>query len=36
MLTSAWRGTDDVDEVIAARTERALVADAPAAGVGWP
>jgi sugar lactone lactonase YvrE len=36
MLTAEWRGTDDMDAVIAARTGQVLVADAPAPGVGWP
>jgi sugar lactone lactonase YvrE len=36
MLTAEWRGTKDIDDVIAARTGQVLVADAPAPGVGWP
>jgi sugar lactone lactonase YvrE len=36
MLTAEWRGTQDIDDVIAARTGQVLVADAPAPGVGWP
>jgi len=36
MLTAEWRGTEGMDEVIAARTGQVLVADAPAPGVGWP
>jgi sugar lactone lactonase YvrE len=36
MLAAEWRGPENVDDVIAARTGRVLVADAPAPGVGWP
>ncbi len=36
MLTAEWRGTEDMADVIAARTGQVLVAGAPAAGVGWP
>ena len=36
MLTADWRGTEGVGDVIEARTGQVLVADAPAAGVGWP
>ncbi len=36
MLTAEWHGTEAMDDVIAARTGQVLVADAPAAGVGWP
>ena len=36
MLTADWRGTDEIEDVIKARTGRVLVADAPAPGVGWP
>ena len=36
MLTAEWRGTEAMEDVIAARTGRILVVDAPAAGVGWP
>jgi sugar lactone lactonase YvrE len=36
MLAAQWRGPDKVAEVIAERTGQVLVADAPAAGVGWP
>ena len=36
MLTAEWRGTENMDDVIAARTGQVLVADAPAPGVGWP
>jgi sugar lactone lactonase YvrE len=36
MLAAEWRGVDGVDDVIARRTGQVLVAEAPAAGVGWP
>ncbi len=36
MLAADWRGSENVEDVIAARTGRVLVADAPAPGVGWP
>jgi sugar lactone lactonase YvrE len=36
MLVADWRGPENVDEVVAARTGQVLVADAPAPGVGWP
>jgi hypothetical protein len=36
MLTADWRGTEAVQDVIKARTERVLAVDAPASGVGWP
>lgn len=36
MLTADWRGTEDVQAVLRARTGQVLVVDAPAAGVGWP
>ena len=36
MLTAEWRGTEDVDDVIKARTGQILIADAPAPGTGWP
>jgi sugar lactone lactonase YvrE len=36
MLAADWRGPENVDEVVAARTGQVLVADAPAPGVGWP
>jgi sugar lactone lactonase YvrE len=36
MLAADWRGPENVDEVVAARTGRVLVADAPAPGIGWP
>jgi sugar lactone lactonase YvrE len=36
MLTAEWRGTQDIGDVIAARTGQVLVADAPTPGVGWP
>jgi sugar lactone lactonase YvrE len=36
MLTAEWRGTEEVDDVINARTGQILVIDAPTPGVGWP
>ncbi|HEY9378847.1 MAG TPA: SMP-30/gluconolactonase/LRE family protein [Jiangellaceae bacterium] len=36
MLTAEWRGTEDVGDVVQARTGQILVIDAPAPGVGWP
>jgi sugar lactone lactonase YvrE len=36
MLTADWHGTEEVEDVIEARTGQVLVADAPAPGVGWP
>jgi sugar lactone lactonase YvrE len=36
MLTAEWRGTEQVEDVIEARTGQILVVDAPAPGVGWP
>jgi sugar lactone lactonase YvrE len=36
MLTADWRGTGAIEDVVRSRTGRILVADAPAAGVGWP
>jgi len=36
MLTAEWRGTEDVEDVVRARTGQVLVADAPAPGIGWP
>jgi sugar lactone lactonase YvrE len=36
MLVADWRGPENVDDVVAARTGQVLVADAPAPGVGWP
>ena len=36
MLAADWEGTGNVQDVIARRTGRVLVADAPAPGVGWP
>jgi sugar lactone lactonase YvrE len=36
MLAAEWRGTEEVEDVIKARTGQVLVADAPAPGVGWP
>lgn len=36
MLTSDWRGTEGIEDVIKARTGQVLVTEAPAPGVGWP
>jgi sugar lactone lactonase YvrE len=36
MLVAEWRGTENVEAALAARTGQILVADAPAPGVGWP
>ena len=36
IVASEWRGIDQVDAVIAARTGQVLVADAPSPGAGWP
>jgi sugar lactone lactonase YvrE len=36
MLAADWRGPENVDDLVAARTGQVLIADAPAPGVGWP
>jgi len=36
MLAAEWHGSENVAEVVEARTGQVLVVDAPAAGVGWP
>lgn len=36
MLTADWRGTEEIEDVVKARTGRVLFVDAPAPGVGWP
>jgi sugar lactone lactonase YvrE len=36
LLAAEWRGIEHVDEAIAARTGQVLIAQAPAAGAGWP
>jgi hypothetical protein len=36
LLAAEWHGIEGVDDAIAARTGQVLVADAPAAGAGWP
>lgn len=36
MLAADWRGVEHVDASVAARTGQILVAQAPAAGAGWP
>ena len=36
LLAAEWRGTDQVADVVAARTGQVLTVPAPASGVGWP
>jgi sugar lactone lactonase YvrE len=36
LLAAEWRGTDQVADVVAARTGQVLTVQAPAPGVGWP
>jgi len=36
MLAAEWHGSENVAEVVEARTGQVLVVDAPAPGVGWP
>jgi sugar lactone lactonase YvrE len=36
MLAAEWRGPENMDDVINARTGQVLVVEAPARGVGWP
>jgi sugar lactone lactonase YvrE len=36
MMTAEWQGPDQVEQQVARRTGRVLVADAPFPGVGWP
>jgi sugar lactone lactonase YvrE len=36
LLAAEWRGPDQVDEALAARTGQVLVVPAPSPGVGWP
>jgi sugar lactone lactonase YvrE len=36
MLVADWRGPENVDDSVEARTGQVLVVDAPASGVGWP
>ena len=36
MLTADWRGTNEIEDVIRARTGQVLTVEAPAPGVGWP
>ncbi len=36
LLAAEWRGTDQVADVIAARTGQVLTTQAPAPGIGWP
>jgi sugar lactone lactonase YvrE len=36
LLAAEWRGIEQVDEAISARTGQVLVTQAPAPGAGWP
>ena len=36
MLAAEWHGSENVEELVEARTGQVLVLDAPAPGVGWP
>jgi sugar lactone lactonase YvrE len=36
MCAAQWKGSENVDDVIKARSGLVLVADAPSPGVGWP
>ena len=36
LLASEWRGTDQVADVVTARTGQVLTVQAPAPGGGWP
>jgi sugar lactone lactonase YvrE len=36
LVATEWRGTDQLDNVLAARTGQVLTVQAPAPGVGWP
>jgi sugar lactone lactonase YvrE len=36
MLAADWRGPENIDDVVAARSGQVIVADAPVPGVGWP
>jgi hypothetical protein len=36
MTAADWRGTDKVDEAVAARTGQVLTTRAPAPHAGWP
>lgn len=36
LLAAEWRGIEQVDEVVAARTGQVLITRAPAPGAGWP
>jgi sugar lactone lactonase YvrE len=36
MLLADWRGTGNIQELIADRTGQVLTIQAPAAGAGWP
>jgi sugar lactone lactonase YvrE len=36
MLAAEWRGPENIDDLVKARTGRVLAVEAPAPGVGWP
>jgi hypothetical protein len=36
LLAAEWRGIEQVNEAVAARTGQVLVSAAPAPGAGWP
>lgn len=36
LLAVEWRGVEQVNEAVAARTGQVLITRAPAPGVGWP
>src|SRR5439155_14235362 len=36
LLAAAWRGIEQVNEALAARTRQVLVCQAPVPGAGWP
>ena len=36
LVATEWRGTDQLDSVLAERTGQVLTAPAPTSGAGWP
>ncbi len=36
LMAAEWRGTEQVDAAVAARTGQILITRAPVAGAGWP
>jgi sugar lactone lactonase YvrE len=36
LLAAQWRGIEQVNEALAARTGQVLVSQAPVPGAGWP